>query len=515
MDVKLTARVLAALSILALLPGMAAAKVYEADTDTGANRLDFVENLRRLERENAPTQEQLELWHATEEMKQHLRQPVDATQAVPTAFEGDELTYDQNTGEFIARGKVHIVQMDGHQFDAVDGLVTGNTQKQEISVPGQAHVLQITPGQARITLDGFNTFYRYGEQTGTMEAAKGKVDHQYVSGKRFEFYPDRVIIYEGTTTKCGAKKPDYHLSGDKITIYPNDKMIIDHAKFWARGAVLYSRKRYEQSLEPGEEGPHYPRIGYSKKDGVWIEQNVRLPLGKGLEANGRIYANTKDGLKSRGTLDYRKGPAHLQLAYGNYEDSNDRWLKRDPSFRFWYSRPLGYRSHLNYSLETEHGRWHRNEGDISSMHRYYKLGISRDPIRLGRDWFLFLSGSYSVTQETYNHSENKGYNWDISTVRRFDDRWAAYLAYAYSTNNTKNSLFDYNLDSYSRKAEAGFSYRLDDKNRFVVGLQYDLEGRKLKDVDYYWFHDLHCSQVIVRYREKRNTWKVSWEFTPW
>ena len=35
------------------------------------------------------------------------------------------------------------------------------------------------------------------------------------------------------------------------------------------------------------------------------------------------------------------------------------------------------------------------------------------------------------------------------------------------------------------------------------------------DVDYYWFHDLHCSQLILRYRPKRHQWHVDWQFLPW
>jgi LPS-assembly protein len=56
---------------------------------------------------------------------------------------------------------------------------------------------------------------------------------------------------------------------------------------------------------------------------------------------------------------------------------------------------------------------------------------------------------------------------------------------------------------------------MDNRNRFIIGLQYDEAKRSLKDVDYYWFHDMHCSQFIVRYRAKRASWQFRLEFTPW
>ena len=83
-------------------------------------------------------------------MSKHLRRPydkTDKTQTMPVAFEGDELTYDERTGDFSAKGKVNILQMDAHRFQADD--VSGNTQKQQIVVPGKAHILQMTPGEVR------------------------------------------------------------------------------------------------------------------------------------------------------------------------------------------------------------------------------------------------------------------------------------------------------------------------------------------------------------------------------
>ena len=100
-------------------------------------------------------------------------------------------------------------------------------------------------------------------------------------------------------------------------------------------------------------------------------------------------------------------------------------------------------------------------------------------------------------------------------IKDFDVRWAAFLGYHYSTTNSQNSLFNYNVDDYSRKLETGFSYRMDDKNRFVVGINYDTTGRKLKDVDYYWYREIHCAELILRYRAKRHNWHVSFQFTPW
>ena len=106
-------------------------------------------------------------------------------------------------------------------------------------------------------------------------------------------------------------------------------------------------------------------------------------------------------------------------------------------------------------------------------------------------------------------------NYDAILGKDFDEKWAGFAGYHYTKNNTQNSLFDFGLDSYSQKLDAGLSYRMDNLNRFVAGIEYDTQASHLRDVDYYWYHDLHCSQVILRYRAKRSKFEVHWQFTPW
>ena len=508
----------ALLSVLALLPSQALA-MYEADTETGASALDFIENRRRMQRENMLTEEQQQLLEDTRQMAENLRHPIDPAKASPMAFEGDDLAYNEETGEFIAKGKVHAIQLDGHQFDAKDGLMQGNLKTNDIEIPGKAHILQLTPGQSRVILDGINTVYNYRTKLGTMAEAKGKVEHQYVTGKRFEFYPDKIIVYDGTATKCGAIKPDYHQSAKKMTIYPEDKIVMEHVGIWIKNVCLFTKKEHVVYLGREQEKMELPRVGYSKHDGVWISQDFSWPLLKNVEGTLHFYASTKQGLKSNGHLAWNNRFSHYELRYGNYEDSDDNWIRKQPSFIYKFARPLG-KTHLNYSLDYEIGRWHRNAGDVTSTHRYYGVTLNRDPIFLGGGWYLGPSITYSITKESYDASTVKGLSWSISTVREFDPRWAMYATYQYNRNSKQNSLFDYGLDDFNREFKAGVSYRPSDKDRFVVGTAINLDqgSFKLNKMDYYWFHDMHCSQMVLHfkhYKNKDNSLKVTWQFTPW
>ena len=128
---------------------------------------------------------------------------------------------------------------------------------------------------------------------------------------------------------------------------------------------------------------------------------------------------------------------------------------------------------------------------------------------------MFLHTGYFITKESADDSTVKGLNYDAVIAREFDDRFALFSGYHYRKNTTKNSLFAYDNDDYSKEFESGFSYKLGNKDRVVVGLKLDAEEGDVKDVDYYWYHDLHCSQLILRYREKRDKFEAHWQFTPW
>ncbi|MBR6709936.1 MAG: LPS-assembly protein LptD, partial [Selenomonadaceae bacterium] len=158
------------------------------------------------------------------------------------------------------------------------------------------------------------------------------------------------------------------------------------------------------------------------------------------------------------------------------------------------------------------GHWRANS--VASTHQKYEIGLGRDPI-IFHGWLLFLHTSYTITKESANRSTVRGMNYDAVLGKDFDQKWAGYFGYHFTKNNTKNSLFRYGLDDYSKKLMTGLSYRMDKLDRFVVGLSYDTDNMKLKDVDYYWYRDIHCSQLVLRYRAKRKQWQIGWQFIPW
>lgn len=488
------------------------AAAYTASSDTGVEALDYIENARRTERENRLTEEQKALQKAAEDMKANLRypwDPKDKSQSVPMAFEGDDLSYDERTGDFIAKGPVHILLADAHSFDGADAQ--GNLAQKEVYFPKTSHVVQMTEGAARITLDGFATRYNYAARTGTMGEAKGKIDRYYITGKRFEFYPDHYVVYNGTATKCSAVKPDYDWAADKIAIYPDDKLVLEKLRFRIKGRTMYTRDTYTVSLKPGDEEPKYPRVGYDSTDGTWISYDITSPLAKNTDLDLNLLWTSNEGWRSNYDITWKNGGMNAGVRYGHYEDGDSNWIRKLPSFFWGYGAHIG-NTPFSYSLGIEKGRWYGN--GIHSIHTVYNAGLSRDTISWD-GYRLHSYLGYSITKEGYDHSRVDGMNADLVLTKEFDARWAAYTGFHYRTTTTRNSVFEYGLDDYKKKLEGGFSYRLNDRDRFVIGTRYNLDDGEMDDIDYYWYHDMHCAEIILRYRSLTNTWNVKLEFTPW
>lgn len=496
------------LALLALVPNYAAAS-STTSSDTGTEILDYIELQRKMARENALDPELAELHkEAVEQAQKKPIKTVDATKPAPVTFEGDDISYDERNGAVYAKGHVVITQMESRvRADEI----TGNTQSADVHIEDKAHMLQVN--QPRVVLDGYKTDYNYQKKTGTMNNAKGKVEQQYITGKKLEFYPERVVIYNGTATKCSAKHPDYHTSAEKIEIWPNDKMVMHNVKFWIKGTVIATRETYTADLSGKKKDTIFPTVGYNNDDGISISQTFEYPLSKNIGAYVDLNYYTKHGMKNVYGTNWNNGYNHFEIQYGSFEDSDNNWIKKEPTFKYVYgSRKIGS-SPFNYDIGMEIGRW--TDSYKTSTHKKYYIDLNRDPINFGKTLHLYTSAGYSITRESYDDSQVNSFSYNAIFVKELNDRLTMYSGYHYTQNTTANSLFNYDSEDYAKKWESGLSYRIDDRNRIVIGENYDMDAKKIRDVDYYWYHDIHCAQMVLRYREKRQTWQVHFEFTPW
>lgn len=486
----------------------AAAGYRSDDLNSDTELLDYIENARRSARENRVTEEQLQLLHDAQAMQGRVKGPL-AADRPPIAVEGDDMFYDQATGDVYAKGHVRITSLDARRFKADE--VKGNLKEQVIKIDDWTHLLQMTPDEPRAAINGYRAVYNYGSRTGSIEEVSGKYGRYYIYGKRIEFYPDKILIYEGYQTKCGAKVPDYRLSGDLIEIYPGKELLIHEVKYWVKNKVVYARSLYRQDLSQPEKGPNLPRVGYDSDDGVWIAQKFDWQITPRLNAYAdlRYYNRVKE--KHILGLEWQNGGSWASLQYGEFNDSDNRWIKKEPNFRYQYTDRLADLP-LTYALKYEIGRW---SDRFTSTHTQYGLMLTPDPLPLGRTCRLLTDFGYEVTKESFDGSTVKGFNYHTTLLKDMGKDVTAYARYSYAKANIQNSLFAYNVEDYSHKLSFGLSWAFTDRDRIVIGESFDMGRNRQEDVDYYWFHDMHCAQLILRYRAKRDTWHVGMQFTPW
>ena len=493
----------------------AAQATYRSHSDTNTTMFDYIENRRRIRRAKALTDEQKQLQKDIEEAKQRLPEKIDPNDPAPVAFEGDDLTYNTLTGEFTAKGNVDIIQIDGHRFQTPEAK--GNLKTHDVYIEGKSKIMQLTKDAPRVTLEGYNAVYNYGTKEGTMEKAKGKYGEYYISGKRFEFYPDHIIAYDAYQTKCGAKHPDYRVEAKRMEIWPEQIIRMYDAKFLMGTVVVGSRKYMERTFEEGEK-PYFPKVGRDSKRGWYIEDSFEFPIfNEHFVAILNAHMNTKQGIRSNGEFHYTNRHFTAMALYGYYYDGDGRWIKKEPGLDLIYRKHFDHLP-MTYKFEYEIGSWRSR--NTASTHQEIEAGLTRDPIHLGKNFRLFLATSYKITKDDIkNRRQNKktvkGWNYSARVLKEFDDRFAAYAGFAYTKKTSQNSLYDYDTDSYSHKFSTGLSYKLTEKDRFVVGWKFDTTNGHLKDTDCYWYRDLHCSTLIFRWRAKRDEWDIRWQFTPW
>lgn len=505
---KIENKILLALSFTAISLCTYQGQAFADDTDVEI--LNFVEDQRKEAREEAKNsaikqfKEELEAEYAKDGIT--IQDPENA----PIIFEGNDIMYNSITGEVYGKGNVKITQ---NYSRMTTESAEGNLNSGDVVIPQKAHMLQVE--NPTLDINSEKTKYNYNNKTGVMNKLKGRVDNRYISGEQVEFYPDYYIIYNGTMTRCPAQKPDYYLSADKIEIYPDDHMVAYNAKFFIKGQVIYQTKEYTTKIGANSDGKNdwIPfRLKMSDSDGLSIRYKWDQELIDNVDAYAELNYMTKHDMRNIYGVGWHNAGNSFNIESGKYEDDDDIWLEKEIAYIYNYGQRIGD-SPLSFNFRNEYGLW--KEYGTKSWHREHDLKLMHDPIRFDDKGKirLFPSIGYKLVHEDYDDSNYNSLYYDLTLLSEFNDDLVGYVGYHYSRVSQENTLFDYGLNDYSKKLSAGLSYTIDDKNRIVVATGYDAsDGLKMRDLDYYWYHDWHCVQTELKYEQKEDRWSLHFDF---
>ena len=528
-------------------------KPYESEAESGVEALDWIENRDRNIRKNMETKEQQRLRKDVADMKRALGRDERRDEAAeasgnaapqleqtdgtfgsvskskrkneqpPLAFEGDDVFYDQKTGNVYAKGSVLITRIDGKRV--ITEKAEGNLNDQNVTIQDAGQFLNITDGESKTDLTGYRIIYNYGRKTGSLENGRGKVQGWYITGKRIEIFPDQVIIYNGTVSGCSAKHPDYHMSAKKVEIW-QDTMVMHSVGYWLGGVQLGWERRVTKDLTKEEKDPYFPDFGYTKKEGFYIGDSFRWNYAKNGQVYTKLHYSTKEHWRNIYGVEYNLAGHNFTVEYGKFKDSDDQYLKKEPTFRYSYGHRIG-KSPFSFSFGYERGKWKQEAkqnskghgSNVVSYHTAYSFTLTPDAIKFGRKLKMNNSFGYSITKESYNHSTDKGFEYNGNFMYIPDDDFVVYAGYKHTQHNKQDALFNYDDENYKSLFKCGLSWRIAPKDRIAIGLSEDVRSGKLDKVDYYWFHNFHCLELIFNYRVDHyshdKNYKFKLQFAPW
>lgn len=429
----------------------------------------------------------------------------------PIVIEGDELSFDDSTGEVYAKGNVTLTQ-NGDKI--VTDLMQGNTKKSEVRVDGNATFLQ--PG---MTLDGVGTYYNYQQQTGTMQQAKGilveegKPYKEYIAGHTIDFSAHQLTLHDGKMTTCSAKVPDYHISATRIEVWPGDKYIAYNVKFWIKNTVILSLPKFEQSLEKKEDANSaFPRLHYSSSNGFSIAQYLEYPVADRLVAFGDLAYYSKKGFEpTYGFLSKQNG--YTLKLYNSHEfNGDDEWIDKKPEFVFQLTpRRLGGSSWVtNFSFAD--GKW--SEDGVNGWRQEYRLYFKKDPIQLSKVLKFDFGTGFDRAVYGYNNTANNIWSLNMRLTAVPNERLTTWIGYNFN-KESGTTPYEYDRIDVSHELVNGVTYKLDRKDALTVETSYDTQNEYLKDVDYTWKRNLHCWEADLTYRAKRGQWRLKASTAAW
>lgn len=423
----------------------------------------------------------------------------------PITIEGDQLSFSDKTGQVFAKGNVVVTQND---VKLTTNLLNGDTKQSLVWTDSPATMTQLG-----VNLVGTGLKFNYKDNSGDLDKVSGKINRQFVTGKKVELKAtSELIINDGTMTTCPAIVPDYHVSAEKIEIWPGEKMIAYNSKFWIKDKIIFSLPKYQTSLKKDENKSPFPRIGYDSDDGIAISQYLEYPVTDDIAVYGDLAYYSKRGFEPIYGLVSRQTNFTINAFQGEFENGDDEWIRKKPEVEFRLNPQRLGNSGLTANFFASSGKW--EEGSISGSRQDYNLYLSADPIKLSNVFSLKLGTGFQKLIYGYNDTTNDVWHFDSMLNAKASDKLNIWTGYSFR-NQSGSSPYEYDRIDISRELISGFSYKIDRLNGFKVNTSYDLDLQRFEDVDYTWQRNLHCWDAEITYREKRDQVNVKISTAKW
>lgn len=279
----------------------------------------------------------------------------------------DWLQLDLRSKKLLARGNVHYTRQ-GQEIRAEEvGL---DLDRENGSIEGATASLELP--------DGRGTLFVSAPHIG----AEAKI----------------LTVSNASLTTCDLKTPHYHLDARKVTVYLEDRVVIEGVSYWDFGIPLFYWPRLTIPLRR-QSSLELPQIGYSTTRG-WFVKTTYSYYPAGWQAHGLIH------------LDY-----YSLAGWGTGIDHFYRDNDQGQGVLSLYVQPNRQTGHTDLALGWSES-WHPNESLEANMATRYQTGVE-----LGQEttrWVLEGKASYSTEtgrlQLFLSRNLRREQTWDAGTA---------------------------------------------------------------------------------------------------
>jgi len=397
---------------------------------------------------------------------------------LPWVLEADELTYDPQMDEYIARGNVQLFKADKK---LTADYVRYNHKSQHALARGN---VVLTVGQD--ILSGSQLEIDLENQVGSIENAHLflKENNFHITANKIEKTGDKTYhIDKATLTTCNGPAPSWKISGRDVEIKEDGNGSAKNAVLWAKKVpVLYTPYFSYPARKDRQSGLLAPELGQSERMGYQYNQPFFWAISESSDAT--FYADymsnrgIKPGAEYRYVLNERsKGTFMLDGFHDEKIDDGGQSSER-----------YGYSDDGEQVLRTNHDRyWFR-----MSHHQPVPLGFiakldldvasDQDYLRDFQEGYMGYEGSNVYFREAF-HRQLNDYNDPIRTNRlnlnrlwpkfsfNFEPRWNDDTRRDSNTSETLQRLPFMSFDGEKQKILASPFY-------FDFGSQYDYFWRE-------------------------------------
>ena len=324
---------------------------------------------------------------------------------LPWVLEADELTYDQQLDQYMARGNVQISKADKN---LTADFIRYDHKTRNAFARGN---VVLTVGQD--ILSGSQLDIDLQNQVGWIENAYLflKENNFHITADKIEKTGEKTYrIKSATLTTCDGPAPSWKISGKDVKIKEDGSGTVKHAVLRARKVpVLYTPYLRYPAREDRQSGFLMPELGESGRKGYLYNQPFFWAISESTDAT--VYANYM----------------------------SDRGIKPGAEFRYI----LNERSQGTFMLDGFHDRKTDEGGESSQDYGYSDAG--EEVLRTNHDRYWFRMSHHQAAPLGFSAKLDLDIASDQDYLRDFQE---GYMGYD-DTNDYFRKAFHRQLDDYN------------------------------------------------------------------